>query len=70
MPTSELIVVSTFRSVAEAEIAKGVLDEEGIHSLIRSDNVGGMYPAIAEAELLVRAQDADRANEVLQQLSS
>lgn len=70
MRTSELIVVSTFRSVPEAEMAKGLLDDEGIHSLIRSDNVGGMYPAIAEAELLVRTEDANRANEVLQQLSS
>ena len=47
MTTSHLIAVSTFRSTADAQIAKGILDEAGIESLIRSDNAGGMYPALA-----------------------
>jgi len=65
MKSSELIVVSTFRSTADAQIAKGILDETGIESMIRSDNAGGMYPAIAGADLLVRAEDAETASEVL-----
>ena len=65
MKASDLIVVDTFPSVADAQIAKGLLDDEGIESLIRSDNAGGMYPALAGAELLVRAEDADRAKEAL-----
>jgi Putative prokaryotic signal transducing protein len=65
MKSSELIAVSTFRSTADAQIAKGILDEAGIESMIRSDNAGGMYPAIAGADLLVRAEDLEKATEAL-----
>ena len=61
----ELVVVSTFRSVADAQIAKGVLDEVGIESLIRSDNAGGMYPALDSADLLVGIEDAEKATDAL-----
>jgi hypothetical protein len=63
--TADLVAVSTFRSIADALIAKGILDEAGIESMIRSDNAGGMYPAMDAAYLLVRAEDADRAREAL-----
>jgi hypothetical protein len=33
--------------------------------MIRSDNAGGMYPAIAAAELLVRAEDREKADRAL-----
>jgi hypothetical protein len=56
---SDLIPLTTFRSTAEAQIAKGVLDEAGIESVIRSDNAGGMYPAMGEVELLVRSEDLE-----------
>jgi len=61
----ELVSVSTFRSVADAQIAKGILDEVGIPSIIRSDNAGGMYPALDSVDVLVRAEDADKATEAL-----
>ena len=48
-----------------AQIAKGVLDEAGIDSIVRSDNAGGMYPAMSGAELLVRAEDTERARDEL-----
>jgi Putative prokaryotic signal transducing protein len=66
MKPAELVAISTFRSTADAQIAKGILDEAGIDSLIRSDNAGGMYPALAGAELLVNAQDVTKATEALQ----
>lgn len=65
MKSSELVVVSTFRSTPDAQIAKGILDEAGIESMIRADNAGGMYPAISGAELLVRTEDVQKANEAL-----
>ena len=65
MKPTELVVLSTFRSVTDAQIVKGILDEEQIVSTIRSDNAGGMYPALDSADLLVRADDAERAREVL-----
>ena len=63
--SSELIALSTFRSTADAQIAKGILDESGIESMIRADNAGGMYPAISGAELLVRSEDVDKARAAL-----
>ena len=63
--TPNLIAVSTFRSMADAHVAKGILDEVGIESIIRSDNAGGMYPALAGADLLVRTEDAEKALEAL-----
>jgi len=65
MAPLDLVVVSTFPSLPDAQIAKGVLDEAGIRSMIRTDNAGGMYPAIGGAELLVRAEDLDKAREAL-----
>jgi len=65
MKATELIAVSTFRSTADAQIAKGVLDQAGIESMIRSDDAGGMYPAIGGADLLVRAEDVEKATEAL-----
>jgi len=67
--SSDLIAITSFRSTAEAQIAKGVLDDAGIESVIRSDNAGGMYPAIGDVELLVRSEDIDKANELLEQQS-
>ena len=52
MKATELVVLSTFRSVTDAQIAKGILDEIEIESAIRSDNAGGMYPALDSADLL------------------
>ena len=65
MKSSDLVVVSTFRSTPDAQIAKGILDEAGIESMIRSDNAGGMYPALAGAELLVNADDVEKATAAL-----
>ena len=65
MTDTELVVVSTFRSVTDAQIAKGILDEVQIESTVQSDNAGGMYPALDSANLLVRAEDAERAREAL-----
>jgi hypothetical protein len=65
MQSSELAVVSTFRTTADAQIAKGILDDAGIESMVRTDDAGGMYPAIGGAELLVRVEDVQKANEEL-----
>lgn len=65
MSSSSLITISTFRSATDAQIAKGILDEAGIESMIRADNAGGMYPAISGAELLVRPEDSARAHDAL-----
>ena len=65
MNSTDLISISTFRSITDAQIAKGILDAAGIDSMIRADTAGGMYPALSGAELLVRAEDADKAYRAL-----
>jgi hypothetical protein len=65
MKPSDLVIISTFPSAADATIAKGVLDDAEIESMIRTDDAGGMYPAIGGADLLVRAEDRDKASELL-----
>lgn len=65
MKSLNLKAVASFRSMADAQIAKGILDEVGIESMIRSDNAGGMYPAIGGADLLVRAEDIEKATNAL-----
>jgi hypothetical protein len=66
---SDLITLTTFGSSAEAQIAKGILDAAGIDSMIRSDDAGGMYPAIGGANLLVRAEDVEKAKATLEPLN-
>jgi hypothetical protein len=65
MKSPDLVAVSTFRSEADAQIAKGILDEIGITSMIRTDDAGGMYPGVSGAELLVRREDVKRAKDAL-----
>jgi hypothetical protein len=65
MKTTELVRISVFPSIADAQIAQGVLDEAGIESTIQSDNAGGMYPALDSASLLVRSEDVAAAAEAL-----
>jgi Putative prokaryotic signal transducing protein len=73
MKSSDLIAVATFRSPADAQTAKGILDVAGIESTIRADpsipssryNTPGAFPKNAVTQLLVRAEDVDKAGEVL-----
>jgi hypothetical protein len=68
MPDDVLVVVRTFSDRVEAELAQGALEAAGIASMVRSDDAGGMRPAMAfsnGAELLVRAEDAGEAGDVL-----
>ena len=65
MKSPELSVVASFRSTTEAQIAKGLLNDLGIESMLRSDNAGGMYPAIGGVELLVRSEDVEKASDAL-----
>jgi Putative prokaryotic signal transducing protein len=64
----ELVTVRTFTNEAEANIAKGALEAFGIDCIITRDDCGGLRPHMALTgglRLLVRADDAARAAEVL-----
>jgi hypothetical protein len=62
------VVLRTFPTVIEADLAKSALDSVGIDSMVRSDNKGGQTPGLAFSqgvELLVRADDVAAANDML-----
>ena len=68
MAEDVLLVVRTFTDRIEAELAQGALEAAGIESMVRSDDAGGTRPAMAftnGAELLVRAEDLQEAEDVL-----
>ena len=67
MKAPDLVVIATFPSVTDAQIAKGVLDDAQIDSMIRADDAGGMYPTIRGAQLLVRSEDIAEARAALNQ---
>jgi hypothetical protein len=69
MSDTDLIVVHSFFSQAEADMAKSALDAAGIEAMVQADSGGGMRPALAWSgvgfRVLVRAEDAQAAREVL-----
>jgi hypothetical protein len=65
----DLVVVRTFLNRFEADVAKSALDAADIESLVRPDDAGGMQPGMwmgQPVELVVTADDAERAQEVLE----
>ena len=65
----DLVVVQSFGSAPEAELAKSVLQAAGIDAMIQADSVGGMRPHVAWAsggyKVLVREEDAQDAAALL-----
>ncbi|HXN96933.1 MAG TPA: DUF2007 domain-containing protein [Candidatus Acidoferrales bacterium] len=64
-----LVIVKTFGSRPEADIAKGALASAGIDAMIQADTAGGMREHLAWSgtgfRLLVREDDARAALEIL-----
>jgi hypothetical protein len=63
-----LVVVRTFSTRVDAELAQSALEMAGIESMVRSEDAGGLRPAMTfsnGAELVVRTGDAGRADQVL-----
>jgi len=68
MPQRDLVVVGTFNSRPEADVAKSALDAAGIESMVSGDDAGGTQPGFWESEgvrVLVRRDDEERAREIL-----
>ena len=69
MQHPELVIVKTFGSRPEADIAKGALASAGIDAMIQADTAGGMREHLAWSgtgfRLLVREEDAPTALAVL-----
>jgi hypothetical protein len=74
MTASNVVAVSTFRSREHARKAQRILDEAGIESIIQPDpryrdpdrdSRDGRYPHSDYAQVMVRAEDVDKAAEAL-----
>ena len=67
-PRDENVVVAMFTLRHEGEVAQGFLMNAGIPAALFADDAGGMEPNLAfvrPARLVVRAEDAERARELL-----
>lgn len=68
MSDAEFVVIRTFASHAQAELATSALDAAEIESMLHTDDAGGVFPGMdlsRGVQILVRAGDADRAREIL-----
>ena len=69
MRDAQLVVVRTFGSRAEAELARSALAAAGIDAMVRADSCGDMRPWIAWAgsgfQVIVREEDAAEAHDIL-----
>jgi hypothetical protein len=65
--TDDLQVIRTFITNVDAQLAHSALEAAGIESMIRADDCGGTRPHfwMGGVELLVRAEDTQRAEEIL-----
>jgi hypothetical protein len=70
MPDPKLVIVQTFGSQMDADMAKSALEAASIDAMIQADTAGGMRPHLAWSssgfKLLVREEDAAAAREVLE----
>ncbi|MBX3500070.1 MAG: DUF2007 domain-containing protein [Alphaproteobacteria bacterium] len=64
-----LVVVATFDDVAEAHIARGMLDSQGIPSVLADTGILGALPSIADrvggVKLQVARRDEGKARDLL-----
>lgn len=62
------VEVARFHWRHEAEMALGILEDEGIPGTVLADDAGGQYAGIALARVVVPAEHAERARAVLEEL--
>jgi hypothetical protein len=69
MSQSDLVVVQSYATEGEAEVAKGVLQSSGIDGMVQADTAGRMREHLAWSGLghrvLVREEDAAAARSLL-----
>jgi len=66
---TDLVSIASFRTRAEAELAKNSLAAAGIRAMVTADDAGDAHPELrfttGGARVLVAPQDAARARELL-----
>ena len=71
MNLDDAIVLETFASRIEAEMAAGLLESEGVEAMDKADDAGGAYPMlqfIRGVRLMVYREDEARAREILKDM--
>jgi len=68
---SELVTVQVFFDIYRAEIAKGLLAENNIESVVLSDDLGGYRPdlSMGNVKLLVKDKDFAKAKAILEKIT-
>jgi hypothetical protein len=64
----KLIVLHTYQSEVEAQLARGRLESSGIDAMVSSDDCAGMQPQfqiVYGVKLLVFEEDAKQARRIL-----
>ena len=72
MNLDDAIVLETFPSRIEAEMAAGLLESEGVEAMVMADDAGGAYPMlqfIRGVRLMVYREDEARAREILKDMA-
>lgn len=66
-----LVTLTTFRTAHDAELAKAVLTDEGVPAFLGDENVTAITPYMSPmgVKLQVAAEDADRAEEILNRIA-
>jgi ABC-type amino acid transport substrate-binding protein len=64
---TDLVVVGTFLTGFDADVARTALEAAGVDCMVRADDCGGLRPHLwmGGIGLLVRREDRDKAEEVL-----
>jgi hypothetical protein len=68
MDNEKLVAVGTYSNKIDADLAQGALEAADIDAMITADDAGGQQPGLLMGKgvrVLVRAEDAERAKEIL-----
>jgi hypothetical protein len=68
MDDAKLVAVGTYPNKIDADLAQGALEAADIEAMITADDAGGLQPGLWVGKgvtVLVRAEDAERAKEIL-----
>src|SRR4051812_44368045 len=66
-----LVTLTTFRTAHDAQLAKAVLEDEGVTAILGDENITSIAPYTSPTgvKLQVAAEDADRADEILNRIA-
>ncbi len=68
MADDDLVVVHTFNTRPEADVAKSALDAAGIEAMVLGDDAGGVYPGLWEGRgvaVVVNVENEQAARDIL-----